>query len=319
MKHYIIGSCPPPLGGISVYIYRYKRKLESEGESVEVIDTSRMSHAKRMLNMIRLMLIPENFYIQFNSYDFPMMIAMLMRPFPAKITFYHHGHGILDRVSTLKRMIFKRFLKRVDECLYVGPHLPDFYRKQGFVPDSNKMRVQSAFLPPPPEDEQAIWQTYDQPTLKFIDLHQPLIVANAFKLVFYNGVELYGLDMCIDLIAKLKKLHPDVGLIFALAEIGDNNYFDTMRARMDELEISDNIHFIMGQKELWPMFKKADLMVRPTCVDGYGISIAEALYFGCPAVASNVCSRADGAIIFDNRDFEDLSAKCIDALRRNDS
>ncbi len=61
----------------------------------------------------------------------------------------------------------------------------------------------------------------------------------------------------------------------------------------------------------------ADLMVRPTYRDGYGISVAEALHFGCPAIASDVCRRAKGAIIFKNRDFDDLIEKARRVLSKN--
>ena len=73
-----------------------------------------------------------------------------------------------------------------------------------------------------------------------------------------------------------------------------------------------------GERELWPLFRKADLMVRPTCTDGYGISIAEALYFDCPAVASDVCVRPEGTLLFNNRDMDDFYEKASDILSQKD-
>jgi glycosyltransferase involved in cell wall biosynthesis len=115
--------------------------------------------------------------------------------------------------------------------------------------------------------------------------------------------------MCVQLLSGLREEYPDIGLLFALAEIGDNRYYDKIRMKINELGIQENIHFMLGQKELWPLFKKADLMVRPTYIDGYGISVAEALYLGCPAIASDVCKRPDGTILFRNRDEDDLLEK----------
>ena len=54
---------------------------------------------------------------------------------------------------------------------------------------------------------------------------------------------------------------------------------------------------------------KSDVFVRPTNTDGYGISIAEAIYFKVPAVASNVCSRPEGTILFRSRDSDDFVSK----------
>jgi glycosyltransferase involved in cell wall biosynthesis len=90
-----------------------------------------------------------------------------------------------------------------------------------------------------------------------------------------------------------------------------------MKKRVSELKIDKNFIFVIEQKEIWPLFKKADLMVRPTFMDAYGVSIEEALYFGCPAVASNVCKRPKGTIIFKNRDFKDFFEKCKKILPKN--
>ncbi|MCA1594026.1 MAG: hypothetical protein LC754_15510, partial [Acidobacteria bacterium] len=43
MKILLIGSYPPPLGGVAVFIKRYKRKLEGEGHTVDVLDPTQLS------------------------------------------------------------------------------------------------------------------------------------------------------------------------------------------------------------------------------------------------------------------------------------
>jgi len=51
---------------------------------------------------------------------------------------------------------------------------------------------------------------------------------------------------------------------------------------------------------------KSDIFVRPTAVDSYGISVAEAIHFKVPAVASDVCPRPEGAVLFKSRDTTDF-------------
>jgi glycosyltransferase involved in cell wall biosynthesis len=126
------------------------------------------------------------------------------------------------------------------------------------------------------EDEESILKTYPSEVKEFAASRRPLIVANAFQIVFYRGVDLYGLDMCVEVVAALKESYPHVGLIFAVAEVGEAAYFEKIKRRIDELGIEDNFLFLTGQRELWPLFRRADLMVRPTCSDAYGISVAEA-------------------------------------------
>lgn len=314
MKYYIIGPYPPPLGGVSVYIYRYKKKLEKDGCDVEVINTSSLSKVKRLVKYFCLALIPWKIDIQLNTYDYIAMVAMLLRPFSTHSSFYNHGYNTVENECAIKKVILKKFFNKVNECIYVGTHLVDEYQKKGFITDSSKTKIQPAFLPPPLEEEQIILNTYDSPTRDFVENHKPLIIANAYRISFYNNTDLYGLDMCVELISRISSIYMNAGLLFALADIGCCEYFDQICKRIDEYKIANNVHFMTGQKELWPLFKRADLMVRPTCIDGYPVSIAEALYFGCPTVASDVCLRPEKTIVFKNRNSDDFVSKCIDVL-----
>ncbi len=70
------------------------------------------------------------------------------------------------------------------------------------------------------------------------------------------------------------------------------------------------------QKQLWPLIKKADLFLRPTLSDSFGISIAEALLFDVPAVASDVCVRPKGTVLFKRGDKKDFFDKVLKALNR---
>jgi glycosyltransferase involved in cell wall biosynthesis len=195
----------------------------------------------------------------------------------------------------------------------IAPHLRAYYQRHGAaLPRAT--RVQHPFIAPPLEEEEEIGRTYPPDVLDFVADRQPLVIANAFRITFDRGLDLYGLDMCVELVARLKETHPRVGLLFALSEIGDRPYYAEINRRIDALGVRDSFHFMTGQRELWPLFRRADLMVRPTSNDGYGISIAEALYFGCPAVASDVCERPPGTVLFATRDPEDFLRKCLDAL-----
>ncbi|MCL4517073.1 MAG: glycosyltransferase family 4 protein [Firmicutes bacterium] len=313
MKYYLIGPYPPPLGGVSVYVYRYVRILNARGQEAEIIDLSKKSKLGRLFYLLKWIFDPREAIFHLNVFDFYAMIALTLRPFKGKIIFQDHSAYFLESIGGMKRIILKFFLKKVDECVLVGEHLRAYYQQYGYkLPD--KTHIRHAFLPPPLEDESRIWRTYDAETLRFVESHKPLIIANAFQITFYRGVDLYGLDMCIALVAALKKEHPKIGLLFALAAVGNEKYFDAMNRRIYELGIQENFHFMTGQKELWPLFRKADLMVRPTCTDGYGISVAEALYFKCPAVASNVCQRAEGTVLFESRNQKDFLDKVRELL-----
>jgi len=148
----------------------------------------------------------------------------------------------------------------------------------------------------------------------FIDKHKPVITANAFKISFYNGQDLYGIDMCIELCARLKSVYQQIGFVFCLPDIGDHEYFDKMNRQIENEGLEENFLFQTKACQMYPIITKSDLFVRPTNTDGYGISIAEAIHFNIPAVASNVCQRPEGTILFKNQNIDDFVAKVKDVL-----
>jgi len=307
--YYLIGPFPPPLGGISVYLSRYAQQLPNAGYHVKRVDLGKCSRLRRLRMLLRLVFC-RNAVFHLNFLSCPVILALLLNPFSPRLVFCSHGHAVDTLVSRRwKRALVSLFLRRLDECILVGAHLQESFTRHGFVLPE-KTFIRPAFLPPPLEEEETILKSYEASTHRFLACRRPLIVANAFQITRCEGVDLYGLDLCVELVARLKPHYPGMGLLFALAEIGDQEYYDQIRARIIELGLDANVHFMTGQRELWPVFRQADLMLRPTYRDGYGISVAEALYLGCPAVASDVCVRTEGTVLFRNRDVDDLVAKC---------
>lgn len=50
----------------------------------------------------------------------------------------------------------------------------------------------------------------------------------------------------------------------------------------------------------------SDLFIRPTLTDMEGLSVKEALAFGTPVIASDVCLRPSETFLFPKQDFEML-------------
>lgn len=313
MKILLIGPLPPPIGGVSVYLSRHKRQLERDGHDVSVLDPTKMS---RVAYLARLLLVPLGRYdlITDHVQSFYVMLILFLTGMAGRTEVVDGNWRQLENWGGWKLRLCGAFLRRCKGVVLAGGHLASYYREHGISLPEGKVRVLNPFIPPPLEDEESILKTYPAEVKEFAANRRPLIVANAFQIVFYRGVDLYGLDMCVEVVAALKESYPRVGLIFAVAEVGDLAYFEKIQRRIDELGIEDNFFFLTGQRELWPLFRRADLMVRPTCSDAYGISVAEALHLGCQAVASDVCERARGTLTFANRDAEDFLLKCRQAL-----
>ena len=312
MRKCHVGPLPPPLGGISVYLYRLQRLKPND----RYIDSNRLG--KR--GFLRLLCQSEE-EVVFHGYNLKMILAMYLFSFFSglKYAVVLHGEGVLQKKNKIAWFLLRKSLQRASDIYFVNLKLQN--QMIAIFPELVcRSVVLDPFLPPPFEDEKRILAGYSQKFYRFIEDRSPLLVANAFKLVFWHdGTDLYGLDMCVELVRRLKAKYPCIGLVFALADdSGELEYFSKVREKISANDLDDNIYFMTGQQELWPLFRKADLMVRPTCTDGYGISIAEALYFHCPAIASDVCVRPEGTILFENRNMDDLYEKASRILDQKD-
>lgn len=305
-KILIIGPYPPPLGGVSVYIYRLSKSLDSS----QVFDVSKKGF-KKYIDLFTVLCSTKFRAVNIHSFSttifFVLMITRLFKNFDLIVT--SHNPRLFEESSKFKALIYRVFFHCIDVLVVVNKHILDDYKNRNLhIPKS--IIIEHAFLPPPLDEEDKILATYPESFYDFIKSKTQIVTANASRISLYKNTDLYGLDICIELTAKLKNVYPNLGFIFALAnEKVNTEYIDKMRLRIKELNLEENFYFLTGQKELWPIFKKASLMIRPTNTDGYSISIAEALYFGCPAIASDVCDRPAGTILFKNRNLDDLYDK----------
>ena len=305
-KILIIGPYPPPLGGVSVYIYRLSKSLDNS----QVFDVSKNGF-KKYIDLFVVLCRTKFRAVNIHSFSmtivFVLMITRLFKNFDLIAT--SHNPRLFEESSQFKALIYRVFFHCIDVLVVVNKHILDDYKSRDLhIPKS--IIIEHAFLPPPLEEEDKILATYPSSFYDFIKSKTQIITANAFQISFYKNTDLYGLDICIELTAKLKNVYPNLGFIFALAnEKVNTEYIDKMRLRIKELNLEENFYFLTGQKELWPIFKKASLMIRPTNTDGDALSIREALYFKCPAIASDVCDRPKGTILFKNRNLDDLYDK----------
>jgi len=317
MQDVHIGPLPPPPNGGSMYLYRLS-KIDKKAIFLDSDSNEFKSNRKFLVWCLKQIF---NFKRKNFIFHHPRLLPKFYLYFLSCVSFHNfslvlHGNPLLNqynKLSSIYRSILKKVLNRAKFIQVVNPTYKAFLN---LIKVKNKnVFVKNAFLPPPLEEEDRIIRTYGKDLIEFLDNKNPIIVANAASLIFYQGVDLYGLDMTIELIKLLKPEFPNIGLLFALANDNINRaYLNEIIKKIEDYDLKSN-YYLMTGKELWPIFKKADLMVRPTNRDGYGSSVAEALFFNCPAVASDVCKRPKGTVLFKNRDLRDFFNKCQELLK----
>lgn len=321
----LIGSYPPPYGGVTVHIRRLQTFLLNNGIQCIVYEYNKpCSHLKNNENIINIrkiknwrhILNPKGSVIHIHTSRLHLkksiIFSLLCKLRGKKVIITYHALAYLHDAEHFRwlKKIAKLSSKFVFHYIAVSPEIKN--KLLLLKVKSNKISVIPAFLPPTIKQRdiedipQAIWD--------FIRNHNPIISSNAFRISFYNNQDLYGVDMCIDLCADLQNAYPLIGLVFCLPDIGDYEYFNKMKQKITGNGIENNFLFVTQPYQFYPILTKSDIFVRPTNTDGDAVSIREALYFRIPVVTSDIVSRPDGTILFKNRDVDDFTIKVKDVL-----
>ena len=327
LKIALIGTYPPPYGGRSVHVQRLKDRLEKVGVEVTVYNLGGEKHVSKenIISVNKRKWIPFYFFfakedvIHYHSSDWKLRVIIGLMSLLGKKTIVslHSSTSLKDDIMNgcwLRRYLIKFALRHTSFIIVLNPKLKELVLSLGVKPE--RVEIIPSFFPPYIREEEIAEIPKD--VWEFITKHSPIISANAFRISFYNGEDLYGIDLCIDLCSILKSIYPQIGFVFCLPEIGDYGYFQEMKKRIVNKGIENNFMFITKPCQFYPILMKSDMFVRPTSVDGYGISIAEAIYFKVPAVASDVCPRPEGTILFKSRNIDDFAIKVKNVLDNYD-
>lgn len=322
MKVALIGSYPPPYGGRSIHVQRLKKQLEENGIICIVYDGSGVPKKKKnvvVIKSISAWLIGQFLHtsddiIHCHNYSLRLLalFSLLSILKDKRVVFTLHSFRYsLRRFNLWHKFVFWLSRKAGVHFIAVGPEIKKKVVSSGIIRTEYAEIIPSFISPTVREEEikeipQEIWD--------FIGNHTPIISANAYRISFYNNQDLYGIDMCIDLCANFKKNYPQIGFVFCLPDIGYRHYFNKMKQKVVEKDIKNNFLFMTKPCQFYPILMKSDVFVRPTNTDGYGISLAEAAYFRIPAVASDVCKRPEGTILFRSRDVDDFTLKVKDVI-----
>lgn len=328
----IIGPYPPPYGGISVHIRRLREQLERAGYDFMLYTSSgklqekgksvqRIQSLKKWL--IEYLLSSKSKILHLNTgSDWRMRLCCGLLCFVRrkKLVITLHGNDIswpwvindderLKKEVNFKGKVIRELviavLKNASFIIADNPKLKELALSIGVKP--TKTATVSAFIPP--IVGQSDYDRIPQCIWNFYRNHKPVISANG-SIAYYKNDDLYGVDLMIELVKRLKRKYPDIGLIFSLCGVREKRYYKELKDRIGRYGITENMLLVQEElPEVYPLYKKSDVFVRPTNTDGDAMSIREALYFKTPVVASDACPRPDGVVLFKNRDVQDFIEK----------
>lgn len=326
----IIGGLPPPYGGVSVHIKRLLAHLDRAGIHYHLYNTGLDPTAseritpvgRRGLKWFLQYLVCGRepvVYVHTSQWGIWAATWWLSRVRGKAVVIALHTDSLRRlwpvRGRPAKRAILAAF-RAAHTLVAVNSHIRDFLEQTGGL--GHKTVVIPAFIEPPDDPSN---QTEIAPAVRsFCESHRPIILANGAPILYDDGRDLYGIDMTIEMAARLREVWPHIGVIWYVLKFPGWNpsYLNRMTDHIRRRNLDAHWLFVEPTGEMYPLFRSVDLFVRPTCSDGDAVSVREALYFRVPTVASDASPRPNGTIVFHSRDLEDYVAKVRDALASND-
>ncbi len=322
----IVGPLPPPIGGVSVhlqrllpyldeagldyFIYNTAGPTEIPGRAMSVADGKRTWFLRHLLRAREPIVLTMNnqWQIWAGSYYWSSWKGK-------KVVLTFHGEALRwswQDHSRIVRGAIRRGLESASALVAVNNHIRDFICTIG--PFAQKTITVPAFIPPiwRDEDDQAV----PEAVTIFCESHHPLLLAIGAPILREGDTDLYGIDMTIELLARLRRTYPGIGVCWFLLDfIGSiPAYAEKMRQEVKRRGLEDQWLFHPPLKAFYPMYKRADLFVRPTVSDGDAVSVREALHFGLPVVASDCAPRLESVALFRTRDMDDYERAVRAAL-----
>ncbi len=317
----IMGPYPPPRGGVSVHIKRLEDELHNHGLTVKIINTNMIENScgwiKRKLIYLKWLLKilistrTDIIHIHGGSLEKRALVVFIAGLYKIKtVVSIHSLRDEFAQMNFRQRFLLSYIVNHTNHIIAAGENERDKLVK--WFHCDTRLCVIPAYIPPKRVEARLPVQLAE-----FLRSHKFIISANASNMDFYKGQDTYGLDMLVELCGRLS-FQMDVGFVYCLTRLTNKGYFENIRARIKELKIENSFLIVMDNIEFWPVLENTHIFIRPTCTDSYGVSVAEALTLGIPSIASDVCNRPEGALLFQNRDGEDLYNKVCAIIRNYD-
>ncbi|MBO7281368.1 MAG: glycosyltransferase family 4 protein [Bacteroidaceae bacterium] len=318
MKKEIWGFYPPPLGGISMYCKRLSQKMHEKDSTVVLRNFAASKSDKdfvidvpnRVWEFVRLLFAEKRLiHSQFTNIYMLLLLYLFGWRHPLIMTLHNRRIVLLNG---WKRFIVNRLFRRAKYIIYNDSNYTAALQEKYDI-DTDKVVILPTYISPLPDEHKGLTPEIEE----FCNRHRYTMSSNAHTLVKNVFGDVYGLDQQIELMNRLVNRDAvDVGLIFCIAEVHDDSYYNECVARIKELNLMDNFLFLIKSPvngfEVW---KRTDLFLRPTMSDMEGISVKEALEFGTPVVASDVCVRPREAVLYKKADVDDLYEKVSAILK----
>lgn len=275
----IIGTRPPPIGGVTIHVERLLWVLSKSSFSVRFLPIN----IKKVFfaNFFRDLVWCDFIHLHTSNPYVRLIVSVFCRLL--RIRLISTIHGSLGRFRGLRNWVDLKSVKWTE--------FPLVLNRQSFEIAcrlNRNSRLISAFLPPTEENPLPI--RIEEEILELKSRYMRVWSTNAYNLSFdVEGREIYGIS---DLIEVFRE-NSNLGLTISDPTRNYLKYLNSLQT-----EIPKNVLFITEEHSFYEVMKLTDGMIRNTTTDGDALSVKEALYLGKHALVTDVVSRPKGAVCY---------------------
>lgn len=334
----IWGNYPPPFGGLSIHIQREAALLTKEG----VLDKVYYFHCdKRLLSehRFREYVVPMKNPLRYTILEYGLGLITFMLKNKASIVHFHNSLDGAWMILFMNLILRKKIVITIHDQMRI-PALPKSFDLTYIFINSLFLNTKIKWIAVNPviknqlirkgvcSEDVSIIPAYLKPTEKIglpenlIDFcagKAPVLSVYAVETNLYKGVDLYGIDLALSLVSRLKKRYASVGLVVCIPGRKDQSIINKYKEFVLTNNLADHVFFqldiLYDCASLWSL---SDIYLRPTNTDGDSVAVREALDVSCVSVASDCVIRPAGCVLFADRDIDDLYEKAVMVLERKE-
>jgi Glycosyl transferases group 1 len=326
IKLWIWGTVPDPVGGVAVFC---QRLIESnlvpiaglidpyfarrkDRVDVEHITPQRPGYLHRIKAILHLRKIHNQPLFINGSRPQSLLIfaPLLLCRTAATCLLLHHGdlRGAYRRLGPMQPII-ARAMKRMDQILCLSTDQENFYTEIGI--SKTKLALVNSHISAPAARTPIILSDQAQQALAWIKQSAgPVIIGSGYAQPFYHH------DWPLDVIAR--QAGKDSNARYLLCCYGpQTEHLEMLKAACEQV---DNARLCFGLRpdEFGQLLAAADIYVRPTSIDSFGIAIHDAMGMGLQVIASDACERPNGTALHKSGDKKAFSTILLDSIGKPD-
>lgn len=330
----------PPYGGVSVYLRRLIESLNKDGFSAggyythenqeleiresplfELFDwNASWSKLRKLYSHIRRIILASRQYdiIHIHGQELICLPALVHLLKGQKIVITVHNAMIgnyFQRMSRLNRWGFKYLAESNVQWVAVSEEAKE--QLLGLpVRYTNPISIIPAYIP----DQTALLPLPGALSL-YISQHEKIISFYGRSFMTYNNHDVYGFIPAIKAYKSIRdNSQMSVGLVMCVSDSSNISGLNELHRYAEEMGVDNDIYWLVGGiKGIRALWAATDVYVRPTYTDGDSVSVRDAMAEGAVVVASNVCLRPEGVLIYQYGDDNDFVEKIKIAMEDNNT